>query len=77
MLLQTSGDSPWGAAWASGGWYIYIHLVYSNSTDFVGDDGVNYYCIFYEADDLGVSGNDKWNCRFNMNFGYCFQTGIL
>ncbi len=61
-----------GAAWASGGWYIYSDLVYSNGNYFVGDDGDNYSNIFDGVGDFGVTGNDKWNYRFNINFGYYF-----
>jgi hypothetical protein len=61
-----------GAAWAKGGWYIYSDLVYSNGNYFVGDDGDNYSNIFNGVGDFGVTGNDKWNYRFNINFGYYF-----
>lgn len=61
-----------GAAWASGGWYIYSDLVYSNGNYFIGNDGDDYSNIFDGVGDFGVTGNDKWNYRFNVNFGYCF-----
>jgi len=61
-----------GAAWAKGGWYIYSDLAYSNGNYFVGDDGDNYSNIFHGVHDFGVTGNDKWNYRFNINFGYYF-----
>jgi hypothetical protein len=61
-----------GAAWASGGWYIYSDLVYSNGNYFVGDEGDNFSNIFAGVGDFGVDGNDRWNYRFNLNFGYYF-----
>jgi len=61
-----------GAAWARGGWYIYSDLVYSNGNYFVGDDGDDYSNIFNGVGDFGVTGNDKWNYRFNLNLGYYF-----
>ena len=61
-----------GAAWASGNWYIYSDLVYSNGNFFVGDDGDDYSNIFDGVGDFGVTGNDKWNYRFNINLGYYF-----
>jgi len=61
-----------GAAWASGGWYIYSDLVYSNGNYFIGNDGDNYGNIFNGVGDFGVDGNDRWNHRFNINFGYYF-----
>ena len=61
-----------GAAWASGGWYIYSDLVYSNGNYFVGNDGDDYSNLFDGVGDFGVAGNDKWNYRFNLNFGYYF-----
>jgi hypothetical protein len=61
-----------GAAWANGGWYIYTDLVYSNGNYFIGNDGDNYANIYHGVGDFGVDGNDKWNYRFNINFGYYF-----
>lgn len=61
-----------GAAWANGGWYIYTDLAYSDGNYFVGDDGDNYSNIFHGVGDFGVTGNDKWNYRFNINLGYYF-----
>jgi len=61
-----------GAAWAKGGWYIYSDLVYSNGNYFIGNDGDDYSNIFNGVGDFGVDGNDKWNYRFNINFGYYF-----
>ncbi len=60
-----------GAAWASGGWYIYTDLVYSNGNTFVGDIGDDYSRVD-GVHDLGVNGNDRWNYRLNFNFGYYF-----
>ncbi len=61
-----------GAAWAKGGWYIYSDLVYSNGNYFVGDKGDDYANIYNGVGDFGVDGNDEWNYRFNINFGYYF-----
>ena len=59
------------AAWASGGWYIYSDLAYSNGNDFVGDEGDDYGRID-GVGDFGVSGNSDWNYRFNINVGYYY-----
>ena len=61
-----------GAAWAKGGWYIYSDMAYSNGNYFVGNDGDDYSNILDGVGDFGVDGNDKWNYRFNVNFGYYF-----
>lgn len=61
-----------GAAWSSGQWYVYTDLVYSNGNYFVGDDGDDYSNLFNGVGDFGVTGNDQWNYRFNINFGYYF-----
>jgi outer membrane murein-binding lipoprotein Lpp len=60
-----------GAAWWRGGWYIYTDLAYSNGNYFVGSDGDD-YSTFAGVGDFGINGNDKWNARFNINFGYYF-----
>ncbi|MTW21712.1 hypothetical protein [Allochromatium palmeri] len=65
-----------GAAWASGGWYIYSDLAYSNGNYFVGnearDNGVDDYGRIDGVGDFGVNGNNKWNYRLNLNLGYYF-----
>jgi hypothetical protein len=69
-----------GAAWARGGWYIYTDLAYSNGNNFVGSENhlglAEPYTNIYTADggvgDWGAAGNNKWNYRFNINFGYYF-----
>ena len=61
-----------GAAWSRGGWYIYSDFVYSNGNFFIGDDGDDYSNIYHGVGDFGANGNDKWNYRFNINFGYYF-----
>ncbi|QFU74737.1 hypothetical protein EY643_03195 [Halioglobus maricola] len=60
-----------GAAWSSGGWYIYSDLAYSNGNYFVGDEGDDYSRVD-GVGDFGVAGNDEWNYRLNLNFGYYF-----
>lgn len=61
-----------GSAWASGGWYIYSDLAYSNGNLFVGNKGDNYSNIYDGVGDFGVNGNDRWNYRFNLNLGYYY-----
>jgi hypothetical protein len=61
-----------GAAWARNGWYIYTDLAFSDGNYFVGDKGDNYGNIVDGVGDFGVNGNDDWNYRFNINFGYYF-----
>ncbi|MCF7988862.1 MAG: hypothetical protein K9M02_00315 [Thiohalocapsa sp.] len=61
-----------GAAWARGGWYIYSDMAWSNGNFFVGDNGDDYSNLFAGAGDFGVNGNDRWNYRLNINFGYYF-----
>lgn len=60
-----------GAAWARGGWFIYTDFAYSNGNYFVGDRGDDYSRVD-GVGDFGVNGNDRWNYRFNINFGYYF-----
>jgi hypothetical protein len=60
-----------GAAWARGGWYIYTDFAYSNGNYFVGSDGDD-YSTFAGVGDFGINGNDSWNARYNINFGYYF-----
>lgn len=67
-----------GVAIAHGNWYIYVDYAYSNGNYFVGDEGDDY--SFGEngqyanasVGDFGRNGNDDWNGRFNINFGYYF-----
>jgi len=61
-----------GAAWASGGWYVYSDLAWSNGNFFIGEEGDSYENVFNGVGDFGVNGNDQWNYRFNINFGYYF-----
>lgn len=61
-----------GSAWASGGWYIYSDLAYSNGNLFIGGQDDNYSNIYDGVGDFGVDGNDKWNYRFNLNLGYYY-----
>jgi hypothetical protein len=60
-----------GAAWASGGWYIYSDLAWSNGNLFVGNEGDD-YSLAGGVGDWGINGNDRWNYRFNLNLGYYF-----
>ncbi len=59
-----------GTAWARGGWYIYADLSFSDGNLFVGSDGDDFGSN--EVGDFGTDGNDRWNTRFNINFGYYF-----
>lgn len=63
-----------GVAIAKGGWYIYVDYAYSNGNYFVGDRGDVYGATYEESQvgDFGANLNDKWNGRFNINFGYYF-----
>lgn len=54
-----------GAAWSSGGWYIYSEVALSNGNEFVGAKGSF-------GDRLGANADDRWQTRFNINFGYYF-----
>ena len=60
-----------GAAWWRGGWYIYTDMAWSNGNYFVGSDGDD-YSSFAGVGDFGINGNDQWNVRYNINFGYYF-----
>ncbi len=59
-----------GTAWARGGWYIYTDFSFSDGNLFVGSDGDDFGSN--EVGDFGTDGNDRWNTRFNINFGYYF-----
>lgn len=61
-----------GAAWASGGWYVYTDLAFSNGNYFVGTDGDTYAPDYTGTGDFGINENDDWKTRFNINFGYYF-----
>lgn len=61
-----------GAAWANGNWYIYTDYVRSNGNLFVGNEGDDFTNIFDGVGDFGIDGNDRWNSRLNINFGYYF-----
>lgn len=60
-----------GSAWSRGGWYIYSDLAYSDGNYFVGNEGDDYSRID-EVGDFGVSGNDDWHYRLNLNMGYYY-----
>jgi hypothetical protein len=64
-----------GAQWYSGGWLVYTDLVFANGNWFIGnesDDGADNYNRVDGVGDWGANGNDKWNYRFTINFGYYF-----
>lgn len=61
-----------GAAWSSGGWYIYTDYAHSNGNLFVGNRGDDYSNVLDGVGDFGAAGNNRWNYRFNVNFGYYF-----
>jgi len=54
-----------GAAWGSGGWYIYTEVAYSTGNEFVG--GETPY-----GTRLGSNPDDDGQYRYNINFGYYF-----
>ncbi len=63
-----------GSAWASGGWYIYTDLAFSNGNDFVGNEagyGSN-PAPGFSSNRFGANPTDEWEYRFNINFGYYF-----
>ena len=68
-------SSMWnvGALWYWGNLYIYTDLAISNGNTFVGNKGDNGYSNIYGVGDLGASGNDRWNTRFNINARYYFN----
>ncbi len=59
--LNSSAMNVLGAAFARDGWYVYVDYAYSNGNYFVGDSG-----------DFGANLNNKWQGRFNVNFGFYF-----
>ncbi len=61
-----------GAAWSHGPWYIYTDYVWSNGNYFIGNEGDDYSNIYHGVGDFGADGNDRWNTRLNLNFGYYF-----
>ncbi len=60
-----------GMSVSRGGWFTYVDFALSNGNYFVGNEGDD-YSSFRTVGDFGVNGNDKWNQRFNINFGYYF-----
>lgn len=60
-----------GMAIANDGWYIYVDYAYANGNYFVGNEEDDYSTLA-GVGDFGANGNDKWNGRFNINFGYYF-----
>ena len=57
--------------------YLYSDLALSNGNFFVGNvdaDGnqEDYANIYTGAGDFGANGNNAWNWRANLNFGYYF-----
>jgi hypothetical protein len=67
--LNTTGMSI-----ARGGWFIYVDYALSNGNLFVGnrDDVYGDTVADSSVGDLGANRNDRWNSRFNINFGYYF-----
>lgn len=54
-----------GAAWGSGGWYIYTEVAYSTGNEFVGGETAF-------GDRLGANDDDDSQVRYNINLGYYF-----
>lgn len=54
-----------GAAWGSGGWYIYTEVAYSTGNEFVGGETAF-------GDRLGANADDDGQYRYNINLGYYF-----
>ena len=67
-----------GMAIAKDGWYIYVDYALSSGNYFVGnrddsyDFGEDGQFANASVGDFGANQNDKWNGRFNINFGYYF-----
>ncbi len=62
-----------GASWTVlGALYVYSDLALSNGNTFVGNDGDVYDNILTGVGDFGANGNNSWNWRANLNFGYYF-----
>lgn len=63
-----------GAAWGSGGWYIYSEFAFSNGNDFVGNEAGygDYPGNVWTSNRFGANPTDDWEYRFNINFGYYF-----
>ena len=67
-----------GASWTLlSNLYMYSDLALSNGNSFVGNvdaDGnkEDYANIYTGAGDFGANGNNAWNWRVNLNFGYYF-----
>ena len=62
-----------GASWTVlGALYVYSDLALSNGNFFVGNDGDVYDNILTGVGDFGANGNNSWNWRANLNFGYYF-----
>lgn len=59
--MNDSALNVLGMAIARGGWYIYVDYARSNGNYFVGSRG-----------DFGANADNKWQDRFNINFGYYF-----
>lgn len=68
--FNDSALSVIGLSIANKGWYIYVDHGFSNGNYFVGNEGDNY--SNNDVGDFGVNGNNKWNKRLNINFGYYF-----
>ena len=67
-----------GASWTLfGALYVYSDLALSDGNFFVGNVDAtetkrSYANIYTGAGDFGANGNDAWNWRANVNFGYYF-----
>lgn len=67
-----------GMSIARGNWFIYVDYALSDGNYFIGNKGDDYGLgdegVYGNAavGDFGANRNDKWNGRFNVNFGYYF-----
>lgn len=61
--LNDSAMNVLGAAFARGGWYIYVDWAVSDGNYFVGDEAFT---------NFGSNQQQTWQSRFNVNLGYYF-----
>ncbi|GAA5481630.1 hypothetical protein [Haloferula sargassicola] len=63
VSLNDSAMNVLGMAIARGGWYVYVDWAYSNGNYFIGNESFT---------NFGANRGQRWQSRFNINFGYYF-----